>query len=91
MLSSHVRTFTDSDDYGASIRGTKAELTVTARGSFAAKLHGSTSTIYGCSGFPITFLGSCTRRPGSSVPASHSERNGGRLFTGAAWKCSHAP
>jgi hypothetical protein len=38
MLSSLVRSFTDADDYGASIRGTTAELTVTTRGQFAAKL-----------------------------------------------------
>ena len=38
MPSSAVRTFTDPDDYAASIRATKAELTVTGRGRFAAKL-----------------------------------------------------
>jgi AraC-like DNA-binding protein len=38
MPSSAVRTFTDPDDYTASIRGAKAELTVTGRGEFTAKL-----------------------------------------------------
>jgi AraC-like DNA-binding protein len=36
--SSAVHTFTDPDDYAAAIRGTKAELTVTERGRFTAKL-----------------------------------------------------
>ncbi len=38
MPSSAVRTFTDSDDYAAAIRTTRAEFTVTGRGEFAAKL-----------------------------------------------------
>jgi AraC-like DNA-binding protein len=38
MPSSTVRTFTDADDYAAAIRNTKAELTVTGRGHFSAKL-----------------------------------------------------
>jgi AraC-like DNA-binding protein len=38
MPSSAVHTFTDPDEYAASIRGTKAELTVTKRGRFTAKL-----------------------------------------------------
>jgi AraC-like DNA-binding protein len=38
MPSSAVRTFTDPDDYAAAIRATRAELTVTGRGRFAAKL-----------------------------------------------------
>jgi AraC-like DNA-binding protein len=38
MPSSAVRTFADPDDYAASIRGAGAELTVTGRGSFTAKL-----------------------------------------------------
>ena len=38
MPSSAVRTFTDPDDYAAAIRATRAELTVTGRGDFAAKL-----------------------------------------------------
>ena len=38
MPSSAVRTFTDPDDYAAAIRATKAEMTVTGRGHFAAKL-----------------------------------------------------
>jgi len=38
MPSSAVRTFTDPDDYAASIRATSAEMTVTARGQFSAKL-----------------------------------------------------
>ena len=38
MPSSAVRTFTDSDDYASAIRATRAEITVTARGHFAAKL-----------------------------------------------------
>ena len=38
MPSSAVRTFTDPDDYAASIRATKAELTVTGRGQFTAQL-----------------------------------------------------
>ena len=38
MPSSAVRTFTDPDDYAAAMRATKTELTVTGRGTFAAKL-----------------------------------------------------
>jgi hypothetical protein len=38
MPSSAARTFTDPDDYAAAIRATKAELTVTGRGKFTAKL-----------------------------------------------------
>ncbi len=38
MPSSVVRTFTDSDDYASAIRATRAEITVTARGHFAAKI-----------------------------------------------------
>jgi len=38
MPSSAVRMFTDPDDYAAAIRNTKAEMTVTGRGRFAAKL-----------------------------------------------------
>jgi len=38
MPSSMVRSFTDPDDYAAAIRATTAELTVTGRGQFAAKL-----------------------------------------------------
>lgn len=38
MPSGAVRTFTDPDDYGAAIRATRAELTVTGRGDFVAKL-----------------------------------------------------
>ena len=38
MPSSTVRTFTDPDDYTAAIRATKAEMTVTGRGDFIAKL-----------------------------------------------------
>ena len=38
MPSSAVRTFTDPDDYAAAIRATRAELTVTGRGHFTAKL-----------------------------------------------------
>jgi AraC-like DNA-binding protein len=38
MPSSAVHTFTEPDDYAAAIRGTKAELTVTERGCFTAKL-----------------------------------------------------
>jgi AraC-like DNA-binding protein len=38
MPSSAVREFTDSDDYAATIRATRAEMTVTGRGHFAAKL-----------------------------------------------------
>jgi AraC-like DNA-binding protein len=38
MPSSVVRTFSDPDDYAAAIRATKAELTVTGRGQFAAKI-----------------------------------------------------
>lgn len=38
MPSSSVRTFTDPDDYAGSFRATKAELTITRRGRFAAKL-----------------------------------------------------
>jgi hypothetical protein len=40
MPSSAVRTFTDPDDYAASIRATNAEFTVTGRGQFTAKLIG---------------------------------------------------
>ena len=38
MPSSAVRTFTDPDDYAAAIRATKAEVVVTGRGQFTAKL-----------------------------------------------------
>src|SRR5271163_395362 len=38
MLTSMIQQFTDADDYAAAIRGTKAELTVTGRGKFAATL-----------------------------------------------------
>ena len=38
MPSSAVRDFTDPDDCAAAIRGTSAELTVTGRGHFGAKL-----------------------------------------------------
>ena len=38
MPSSAVRTFSDPDDYAASIRASKAEVTVTGRGQFTAKL-----------------------------------------------------
>jgi len=39
MPSSAVHSFTDPDDYAGAIRGTKAELTVTRRGRFTAKLN----------------------------------------------------
>jgi AraC-like DNA-binding protein len=35
---SAVRTFTDPDDYASAVRATRAELAITGRGSFAAKL-----------------------------------------------------
>jgi AraC-like DNA-binding protein len=38
MPSSAVHTFTDPDDYAAAIRATKAEVTVTGRGDFTAKI-----------------------------------------------------
>jgi hypothetical protein len=38
MPSSAVHTFTDPDDYAASIRATKTEMTITGRGQFTAKL-----------------------------------------------------
>ena len=38
MPTSAVRTFSDPDEYATSIRATKAEVTVTGRGEFAAKL-----------------------------------------------------
>jgi len=38
MPSSAVRTFSDADDYATSMRATKAEVTVTGRGRFTAKL-----------------------------------------------------
>jgi AraC-like DNA-binding protein len=38
MPASAVRTFTDPDDYTASIRGANTEVTVTGRGEFTAKL-----------------------------------------------------
>jgi AraC-like DNA-binding protein len=38
MPSSAVRTFSDPDDYTAAMRATRAELTVTGRGDFTAKL-----------------------------------------------------
>jgi AraC-like DNA-binding protein len=38
MPSSAVHTFTDPDEYAASIRATTAEVTITGRGPFAAKL-----------------------------------------------------
>src|SRR5215831_10414453 len=37
MPSSAVRSFTDPDEYAASIRGTRAEMTVLGRGRFIAK------------------------------------------------------
>jgi hypothetical protein len=37
MPSSAVRTFTDPDEYTASIRSTTAEVTITGRGNFRAK------------------------------------------------------
>jgi hypothetical protein len=40
MPSSAVQTFTDPDEYAAAIRASKAEVTVTGRGQFAAKLTG---------------------------------------------------
>ena len=38
MSSSAARTFSDPDDYAAAIRNTKAEVTVTGRGQFSAKI-----------------------------------------------------
>jgi len=38
MPSSSVRSFSDPDDYGRSIRAVTAEMTVTGRGRFSAKL-----------------------------------------------------
>jgi hypothetical protein len=38
MPSSAVRTFSEADEYAAAIRATRAELTVTGRGDFVAKL-----------------------------------------------------
>ena len=38
MPDSAVLTFTDPDDYAAAIRATRAEMTVTGRGQFAAKI-----------------------------------------------------
>ena len=38
MPSSAVRTFSDADDYAASIRGGTVELTLVGRGDFNAKL-----------------------------------------------------
>jgi AraC-like DNA-binding protein len=38
MPDSAVRTFTDADDYGLAMRGTRAEMTVMGRGSFSAKI-----------------------------------------------------
>src|SRR6516225_12490701 len=38
MPSSAVRTFSDPEEYAASTRATRAELTVTGRGRFTAKL-----------------------------------------------------
>jgi hypothetical protein len=38
MPSSAVHDFTDPDDYTTAFRGSRAELTITARGQFAAKL-----------------------------------------------------
>ena len=38
MLSSAVRTFADPDDWTTTFRGAQAELTITARGQFSAKL-----------------------------------------------------
>src|SRR5277367_7157683 len=38
MPSSTVRTFTDPDDYTSSIRAAQADLTITGRGWFTAKL-----------------------------------------------------
>jgi hypothetical protein len=38
MPSSAVRTFTDPDHYGASVHGSRAELTITGSGCFRARL-----------------------------------------------------
>jgi hypothetical protein len=38
MPSSAVRTFADPDDWTTTFRGSRAELTITARGQFSAKL-----------------------------------------------------
>jgi hypothetical protein len=38
MPSSAVRTFADSDDYATAMRATRAEMTVTRRGHFTAKI-----------------------------------------------------
>jgi hypothetical protein len=63
MPSSAVRTFIDSDDYAAAIRATRAEITVTGRGHFTAKLTGSTCIACGCSGSPTTCRGLGTQLP----------------------------
>ncbi len=38
MLPSAVRNFTDPDDYAASIRGAKTQLTVVGRGDFTSSI-----------------------------------------------------
>jgi hypothetical protein len=38
MPSSAVRTFSDPDDYAASLRGVTSEVMITGRGHFASKL-----------------------------------------------------
>jgi hypothetical protein len=39
MPSSAVRTFSDPDEYAATVRAAKTEFTVTGRGQFTAKRH----------------------------------------------------
>jgi hypothetical protein len=56
LPSSVVRTFSDPDDYTAAIRGAQAEVTVTGRGEFTAKLVRIDLHRYGCTGFPTTPL-----------------------------------
>ena len=55
MPSSAVRTFTDPDDYAASIRATRAELTVIGGGRFTARLTRIDLHRRGCSGSSTTF------------------------------------
>jgi len=63
MPSSVVQTFSDPDDYAASIRGTRAEMTVIGRGHFDANSSGSSCIACGCNGFPTTCQVLRTRPP----------------------------
>ena len=88
MPSSAVRTFTDPDDYAASIRATKAEFTVTERGHFTANSSESICIGFGCSGSPTTCRALGTRLPRAGGPSSRSVLSLGQACSGAVRRCS---